>query len=241
MPRPLSPRWLTSFLLVAAAATASAQTQITAGVIQGRVTDATGAVVPGSEVEARNLDTNFTRTLVTDGDGRFVFLQLAPGRYVVTVKKEGFATLVQENLILTVGQALALDPVMKVSAVAETVTVTGTTTVDASRTQASTTLNDLGQWSRPVLALIRGVRPNSPIHTISVLSSILRSSSSLMSVAHAGSRVSHRPVNVSKFLECVSHPPPPMYPRLSVTSTNGTPRSTSRRARRQPWPNRLRP
>jgi outer membrane receptor for ferrienterochelin and colicin len=151
MPRPLSPRWLTLFLLVVAAATASAQTQITTGVIQGRVTDATGAVVPGAEVEARNLDTNFTRTVVTDGDGRFVFLQLAPGRYVVTVKKAGFATLVQENLILTVGQALALDLVMKVSAVAETVTVSGTTTVDASRTQSSTTLNETTIANTPVL------------------------------------------------------------------------------------------
>jgi outer membrane receptor for ferrienterochelin and colicin len=151
MPRPLPLRWLAVVLLFAAASLARAQTQITTGVIQGRVTDATGAVVPGAEVEARNVDTNFTRTLTTDADGRFVFLQLAPGRYVVTVKKEGFATLVQENLTLTVGQALVLDLAMKVSSVAETVTVTGTTTVDMGRTQASSTLNETTIGTTPVL------------------------------------------------------------------------------------------
>jgi hypothetical protein len=53
--------------------------QITTGIIQGSVADATGASLPGVTVEARNLDTNFGRTLVTESDGRFVFLQLAPG------------------------------------------------------------------------------------------------------------------------------------------------------------------
>ena len=50
---------------------ARAQTQTTTGVIQGTVTDTSGAVLPGVNVEARNLDTNLTRSLVTDRDGRF--------------------------------------------------------------------------------------------------------------------------------------------------------------------------
>src|SRR5437764_550210 len=53
-----------------------AQTQITTGVIQGSVVDPSGAVVAGASVEARNPDTNFTRTLTTDNNGRFVFLEL---------------------------------------------------------------------------------------------------------------------------------------------------------------------
>ena len=62
---------------------------------------------------------------MTDRDGRFVALQLTPGRYTVTFKLTGFATLVQENILLTVGQAAQVSPVMKVSGVAETVTVSG--------------------------------------------------------------------------------------------------------------------
>ena len=40
-------------------------------------------------VEARNLDTNQGRTLVTEIDGRFVFLQLPPGNYRVTFTLAG--------------------------------------------------------------------------------------------------------------------------------------------------------
>src|SRR5262245_32145999 len=94
---------------------ALAQTQITTGVIQGTVSDATGAALPGVNVEARNLDTNISRALVTDADGRFVFLQLSPGNYRVTFTLSGFATMVQEKIELTVGQAVTLPVVMKVS------------------------------------------------------------------------------------------------------------------------------
>ena len=103
---------------------AAAQSQITTAVIEGDVVDASGAVLPGVDVEIRNVDTNLTRTLTTDRDGRFVALQLPPGRYTVTFKLAGFATLVQENVLVTVGEAVRLTPAMKLSGVAETVTVT---------------------------------------------------------------------------------------------------------------------
>src|SRR5262245_66571327 len=99
-----------------------AQTSITTGTIQGMVLDPQGAVVPGAEVEVRNRDTNFKRTFSTGPDGRFVFLQLPPGRYTATITKQGFGTLVQDGINLTVGQAVTLSPTMKVSGTEETVT-----------------------------------------------------------------------------------------------------------------------
>src|SRR5919108_1354742 len=96
------------FLLFTLTRPAAAQTQITTGVIQGSVADTTGASLPGVTVEARNLDTNLARSLVTEADGRFVFLQLPPGNYRVTFTLSGFATTVQENIQLTVGQAVTL-------------------------------------------------------------------------------------------------------------------------------------
>jgi hypothetical protein len=130
----------------------NARQQITTGVIQGTVTDATGANLPGVTVEVRNMDTNLTRSLVTESDGRFVFLQLPPGTYRIAFTLQGFATVVQENVQLTVGQAIALPVAMKVSGVAETVTVTTSPgVIDSTRTAAATTLNQLTVETLPIL------------------------------------------------------------------------------------------
>jgi outer membrane receptor for ferrienterochelin and colicin len=136
---------------LALAVPAWSQTQITTGVIQGTVSDPSGALVPGASVEARNLDTNLVRSLVTSADGRFVFLSLPPGRYTVTVSLQGFATHVQEDLTLTVGQSITLNPVLKVSGTAETVTVTGTSAIDITRTEVSNTLNEQTVGTTPIL------------------------------------------------------------------------------------------
>src|SRR5215510_5126788 len=128
-----------------------AQTQSTTGTIQGTVVDANGAVVPGANVEIKNLETNFTRTLTTGEDGRFVAPLLQPGNYSVTVSKQGFATTVLESTVLTVGQALSIPFSLKVSDVAERVTVTTTPTVDTAKTEASTTLNEVAVSTTPIL------------------------------------------------------------------------------------------
>ena len=138
-------------LLALAAAHAAAQTQITAGTIQGTVTDEQGATVPGASVEVRNVETNLTRTLTTDDAGRFVFLQLPPGRYTLTVSKQGFANIRQEEFALTVGQAANLDLKMKVSGVSETITVSAVQTVDTASSQTSTTIDERSVGNLPVL------------------------------------------------------------------------------------------
>src|SRR2546425_3212223 len=138
-------------VILALALPALSQTQITTGTIQGTVTDANGAIVPGASVEIKNLDTNLTRTLTTDEGGRFVALALPPGPYSVTVSKQGFATAVAERLDLTVGQALNLPVAMKVSQVQERVTITATPTVDTVKTEASTTINETAVNTTPIL------------------------------------------------------------------------------------------
>ncbi|HEY6121470.1 MAG TPA: TonB-dependent receptor, partial [Pyrinomonadaceae bacterium] len=128
-----------------------AQTQITAGTIQGAVVDANGGALPGASVEIRNLDTNTSRDLTTDEGGRFVALQLPPGRYNVIVTKSGFATLTVEKVELTVGQALNLPISMKVSGVEERVTISGTPTVDTLKTESSSTINETAVSTTPIL------------------------------------------------------------------------------------------
>ncbi len=146
--------WVVVFALaMALAMTSSAwgQAQITTGVIQGTVLDASGALVPGATVEVKNLDTNYTRKLTTDEDGRFVALQIPPGRYEATVTKSGFAKLIQQNITVTVGHSVTLTVNMKGAAATETVLVSATPTVDTIKTEMSSTLNEITITNTPIL------------------------------------------------------------------------------------------
>ena len=123
----------------------------TSGSIQGVVTDEQGAVVRGATVEARNTATNFSRTFISDDDGRYTFLSMPAGTYVVTVTKDGFAKLNQENVQLTVGRVVTLPLGLKVSGVSGVVTVTTTPTVDTAKTESSSTLTDTAITNTPIL------------------------------------------------------------------------------------------
>lgn len=140
-----------SFFLLAFSAICSLSQDITSGTIQGTVSDEQGAVVAGATVEARNVATNFTRVFTTDSDGRFTFLSMPPGTYVVSVTKQGFAKLNQENIELTVGRLISLDLSLKVSGVAGEVTITSTPTIDTIKTESSTTLNEKSITNTPIL------------------------------------------------------------------------------------------
>jgi outer membrane receptor for ferrienterochelin and colicin len=124
---------------------------ITSGTIQGTVEDEQGAVVSGATVEAKNVATNFTRTFSTDSDGRFTMLLMPPGRYVVTVTKQGFAKLIQSNVDVTVGRQVSLNMTLRVSGVSGEVTVTTTPTIDSAKVEASTTLNEATISNTPIL------------------------------------------------------------------------------------------
>src|SRR5881296_1083278 len=138
------------FIFHTCTALAWSQAQVTTGVIQGTIVDPTGAAVPGAKVEAKNLDTNFTRSQDSDAGGRFAFLQMPPGRYTVTASQPGFATIVQENVELTVGQALSLPISMRVSGITEEVTVSAEP-IEVTRVESSVTLNELTVSNTPVL------------------------------------------------------------------------------------------
>lgn len=138
-------------VLVLVPAAAVAQAQFTTGIIEGTVVDPSGAVVPGVVVEARNVDTNFTRTVTTNGEGSFSFFQMPTGPYEVTYTLTGFANLVQDGLVLTVGQTLTLRPSLTISGAQETITVTGSDIIDTRATPSSTTLNELTIETTPIL------------------------------------------------------------------------------------------
>jgi len=117
--------WLGLFCLLFAYSNAALAQTIASGTIQGRVTDPTGAVIPGAAVEITQRETGVTTPVQTDGLGRYFVPSLRPGEYAITLTQKGFKTLHREGLILQVNQTLALDFSLEIGAVTEEVTVTG--------------------------------------------------------------------------------------------------------------------
>ena len=126
-----------------------AQSQITAGTVQGDVLDEKGGSVAGATVEAKNLGTNFTQTDTTNADGHFAFLSLAPGRYTLTISKQGFASVLQQNVNLTVGQTITIPVTLKVSSVAQQITVSEVPIVEVTKTESSSTLDEISVATTP--------------------------------------------------------------------------------------------
>jgi hypothetical protein len=63
------------------------------GTIQGTVSDATGAVIPGATVKAVEVSTNFERDQTTTGSGFYAIASIDPGVYRITVTAPGFKGL----------------------------------------------------------------------------------------------------------------------------------------------------
>jgi hypothetical protein len=85
-----------------------------AGTVQGTVKDPTGGVMQAVEVKISNPVSGFTRTTTTDASGKYVFTNLAPNPYHVSVAAQGFKTLerdvdVRSGVPMTVDLALALE------------------------------------------------------------------------------------------------------------------------------------
>jgi hypothetical protein len=135
-------------LLVALLWVASAAWAQSTATLQGTVTDAQAAVMPGVTVSIKNAATNLERTATTDTAGQFVAAALAPGRYHLVAHLDGFQDQVRD-IDLAPAQTVALDLRMTVGALAENVTVTGaaplidTATVSVGQAMAERTVQEI--------------------------------------------------------------------------------------------------
>jgi len=102
----------------------SVHAQVTGATLSGTVTDASGAVVAGAQISAKNNATGVSRDVTTDSSGLYALPNLAPGDYEVRVSAKGFSTAVQSNLSLAVGQQQQLNFSLKVGETSQTVQVT---------------------------------------------------------------------------------------------------------------------
>ena len=114
-----------SALLVAfaLAVTSLAAAQERFGNITGKVTDQTGAVLPGVTVTVTNNETQRSTVVVSDSNGTFYATALDPGRYAVKFELSGFITQEAPSVILLLGTTATVDSSLRVGGVTETVQV----------------------------------------------------------------------------------------------------------------------
>jgi hypothetical protein len=119
------------------------QSQANAADLRGVVRDATGAVVAGATVTARNPSTGATKDTTSNDEGSYQIVSLPPGVYEVTVEAPNFKKAVLPSVTLTVGQSADLDVALEVGQVSEIVTITGGSAevVETSKTAVSTTVD----------------------------------------------------------------------------------------------------
>src|SRR5881409_1294189 len=100
-----------------------ANAQVTGATLSGTVTDTSGAVIPGVMVSIKNRATGVVRNVSTDEAGFYSAPNLLAGNYDVTGSAPGFSTVVQSNILLTVGAQQQINISMKVGESAQLVEV----------------------------------------------------------------------------------------------------------------------
>jgi hypothetical protein len=102
--------------------------------ISGRVTDQSGAVLPGVEITATQTDTGILRNAITDETGSFILPNLATGPYRLQAALSGFRTFVQTGIVLQVSSNPVINPVLEVGQLTEEVEVQANAAMVETRT-----------------------------------------------------------------------------------------------------------
>ncbi|HXI30753.1 MAG TPA: TonB-dependent receptor, partial [Vicinamibacterales bacterium] len=131
---------LLALVFIAASTAARAQTvSTTAGAVNGTVTDATKAVLPGVTVTVSGSAAMGSPTTVTDQNGFFRLPRLAPGDYRLTFDLSGFSSVTREGIHVSLGFTATVNVEMSPGSVAETITVSGASpVVDLQSTNVTT-------------------------------------------------------------------------------------------------------
>src|SRR6476469_2988606 len=105
-------------VILGLAGTVLAQTDVTTARIAGVVKDASNnTALPGVTVEAKNQDTGFTTSAVSDSDGSYRLINLPTGKYTLSATLSGFNNVSRPNIELRLGTAPTVNFNMSVASV----------------------------------------------------------------------------------------------------------------------------
>ncbi len=91
--------------------------------LTGTVLDPDDRAVPEAKVTLSSAAIGLTRQFTTGTDGQYTFTLIPPGRYQLRVEKAGFATYVQPEIVLAVGQSSTFNPKLELGQITQIVEV----------------------------------------------------------------------------------------------------------------------
>ncbi|MBL8230800.1 MAG: TonB-dependent receptor [Bryobacterales bacterium] len=93
------------------------------GIINGMVTDSTGAAVPEARVTATNIATNVSFATTTTSTGDFTIPALSVGTYQLRIERPGFKSAIRNEVVITAGGTVTVNAQLEIGAVTESVQV----------------------------------------------------------------------------------------------------------------------
>ena len=183
--------------LLAAFGAGSAFSQAVSATIIGTITDASGAAVPNAKVTVTEINTGVAHLMTANESGNFVFPDLPPGNYAVTVELTGFKKEERRDIALLVNTAQRVDIKLEPGSITETVEVTGaapalqTDRADTGRNIDTMVVSQLpvlvsNRNYQALLALVPGTSPPTEEH-----SQFFNASDSLQTEVNGAPRVAN--------------------------------------------------
>ena len=93
----------------------SARAQVLYGNLLGTVTDSSGAVVPGAEIVATQIETGVALHATSNGEGEFRIGNVLAGNYDVSVKKDGFNSFLQRRIVVAFNTDVRVNAALQVA------------------------------------------------------------------------------------------------------------------------------
>jgi hypothetical protein len=184
-------------ILLFAFSASPAFSQAVNATLLGTVTDPSGAAVPNAKVTLTEANTNVSRTGQTNESGNFVFSDVPPGNYFVTVETTGFKKEERRDIALLVNTSQRVDIQLQTGSLTETVEVTGaapalqTDRADTGRNIDTFVVSELpvlvsNRNYQALLALVPGTSPPTEEH-----SQFFNASDSLQTEVNGAPRVAN--------------------------------------------------
>src|SRR5260370_12624484 len=143
--------------------------QVGCGSIVGNVTDASGGGMSGASVKITLIQTNDSRSVLTNDAGGYTVTTVIPGTYRVEVTRPGFRTFAASDILVNQNNVVRVDAQLQVGAVTERIEVTATALAELQTERADVhaeittkSMQELPQANRAYLGLLQlvpGVTP----------------------------------------------------------------------------------